>query len=107
MDYTIFQERLRALMDSRGYNIKTLAMEIGMAEPTISRYLTGGRTPDLPYIVKLAGFFDVSTDWILGIEAERYEVLPKELREVASLYSAASEDDRRVVQAVLRKYKKE
>lgn len=105
MDYSIFQERLRALMDSRGYGIKGLADNMNITSATLSRYLSGNRSPDLVYVVKLAEFFGVSTDWMLGINDDRYETLPPEIREVSQLYFLASDDDRKVVQAVLKKYK--
>lgn len=105
MDYSIFQDRLRQLMESRGLNNKALADEVNITTAALSRYLTGHRTPDLKYVVKLAEYFGVSVDWILGINGDRYEVLPQEIQDIAYLYSLANPDDRRVVHAVLDKYK--
>jgi len=107
MDYTYFQENLRKLIESRGKMIKDVAMDNQMTPATLSRYLSGHRTPDLPYVVRLAEYFNVSVDWILGINGDKFEVLPKEIQEFAQLYSLASMDDRRVVQAVLNKYREE
>lgn len=106
MDYSIFQSRLKQLMESRGLNNKALADAVNITTATLSRYLSGNRTPDLPYVVKLSEFFGVSIDWMLGINGDRYEVLPQEIQDVAYLYSLADPDDRKVVQAVLNKYKK-
>lgn len=105
MDFHVFQERLRILMDNHGYTMKSLSDEIGISAATLSRYLSDRRSPDLPYIVKLAEFFNVSVDWLIGLTGDRYEILPKDLQEVAYLYSVATEDDRRVIQAVLNKYR--
>ena len=105
MDYSIFQERLRMLIDSRGYGMKGLADDMNITSATLSRYLSGNRSPDLGYVVKLAEFFGVSIDWLIGINDDRYETLPPEIREVAHLYCLATDDDRNVVQAVLNKYK--
>ena len=105
MDYSAFRTNLYNLMHARGITIKALGEEINASAPTISRYLSGDRTPDLPYVVKLAGYFNVSIDWLLGVNGERFEVLPKEVQDVAHLYQLASVDDRRVIQAVLGKYK--
>lgn len=106
MDYSTFQIRLKQLMESRGLNNKALADAVNITTATLSRYLTGHRSPDLPYVVKLSEFFGVSVDWMLGINGDRYEVLPQEIQDVAYLYSLASTDDRTVIQAVLNKYKK-
>lgn len=106
MDYSIFQTRLKQLMDSRGLNNKSLADDVNITTAALSRYLTGHRTPDLKYVVKLSEYFGVSIDWLLGINDDRYEVLPQEIQEIAYLYSLADSDDRKVVQAVLNKYKR-
>lgn len=105
MDFTIFQTRLRELMDSRGLSMKALAEHANTTSATVSRYLSSNRTPDLAYIVKLAEFFGVSVDWLLGLDDDRYAPLPKEYKELVDLYSVATPDDRRVVQAVLSKYR--
>lgn len=76
-----------------------------MSTPTLSRYLAGKRTPDLPYVVKISEYFNISIDWLLGLNGEKFDVMPPEIQEVALLYSVATKDDRRVVQAVLGKYK--
>lgn len=105
MDYTMFQQRLKQLMDSHGLSIKGLADLINVTSATVSRYLNGKRCPDLPYVVKLSEHFGVSIDWLLGINGDRYDVLPQDIQEVAFLYSLATKDDRGVVHAVLGKYK--
>lgn len=105
MDYTIFREHLRQLVDSRGKTIQDLAADLNMSTPTLSRYLTGNRTPDLPYVVKISEYFNISIDWLLGLNGEKFELMPPEIQEVAELYSLATLDDRRVVQAVLSKYR--
>jgi len=105
MDFTIFKQNLRHFMESRGYTIQGLAEDVELPSATISRYLSGDRTPDLKYVIKLAEFFDVSVDWLLGLSGDKYDVMPQELQDVATLYSLATPDDRRVVQAVLNKYR--
>lgn len=104
-DYSQFQENLRRLIDSRGLSIKALGEELNMTPATLSRYLTGTRTPDLIYVVKISEYFSVSIDWILGLNGDKFDVMPKEVQEISNLYQLASSDDRRVVQAVLNKYK--
>lgn len=69
--------------------------------------LTGDRLPEITYLVKVAEHFHVSLDWLVGLSGDKYELMPPELQEVASLYGAANADDKRVVQAVLQKYRLE
>lgn len=104
MDFTYFQENLKRLMSSRGFSMKALSEEVGITAATISRYLSGNRTPDLLQIVKIASYFNVSIDWLLGLNGDKFEVMPKEIQDIAHLYTLATPDDRRVVQAVLHKY---
>lgn len=102
-----FGERLSMLIESHGYTVKTLSEEIGMTQATLSRYTTGGRNPDISYILKIAEFFQVSVDWLLGLNDDRYESLPQDVAELVDLYTLASAADRKVIQVVLEKYKKE
>ena len=107
MDYTPFQENLKRLMSSRTFSMKLFGEEVGITAATLSRYLSGNRTPDLPYVVKIAEYFNVSIDWLLGLNGDKFDVLPKEIQDIAHLYTLATPDDRRVVQAVLHKYMEE
>lgn len=104
-DYTTFRKNLKALMESRGFSNLSFAEEIGITAPAISRYLTGNRKPELPYVVKIAQYFNVPIDWLLGLNGDRFDIMPQELQEVVYCYSLATLDDRHVVQAVLQKYK--
>ncbi len=105
MDYTIFKEHLRHLMKTRNLSMKALGEELNVTPATLSRYLSGDRTPDLPYVVKIASYFNVSIDWLLGFNGDKFDIMPVEVQEIATLYQLASPQDRRVVQAVLDKYK--
>ena len=42
-----------------------LAMELNMAQNTLSQYETGVREPDLKTLKILADYFNVSTDYLL------------------------------------------
>ncbi len=99
-----FCQNLAALLSSRGYNYARLAEETGITPATISRYMTGKRTPDLDCACKIAKFFCVSLDWLLGLSDSKYDVFPEETRKIVTAYSVASRDDTAVVQAVLKKY---
>jgi transcriptional regulator with XRE-family HTH domain len=78
-----------------------------MSHVSLSRYLNNHRDPELQYVMMFAQYFHVSIDWLLGFSDDRYELLQPEIRELVSLYSYASPDDRRVIEAVLSKYRKE
>ena len=107
VDYSIFQKNLRDLIESRGKMVYEVAEETGISKISLSRYLNNHREPDLKYVVALAQYFNVSVDWLLGINGDKFDVLPPEIQEIVHLFSLASPDDRRVIEAVLGKYREE
>lgn len=105
MDLAIFSSRLKQLIDSHGTNGKEVAPEIGISEAAVSRYLRMLRIPDVNSIIKIAEYFNVSTDWLLGMTDDPYDTFASDIREFVSLYKVASEDDKYIISAVLKKYK--
>jgi transcriptional regulator with XRE-family HTH domain len=65
---TVFSERLSALMKSGQVTQVMLAEGIGAGQPTISRYLAG-QLPKAEELLKLARFFDVPMEVVLGTDA--------------------------------------
>lgn len=61
-------KNLRALRNEFGLSMKALGQEIGVAESTISLYETGKRTPDITTLIRLADYFDVPVDDLIGHE---------------------------------------
>lgn len=69
MDFDIdkFSYRLIVLMEDYNMSQVDLAKKIGISNVTISRYISGDRTPRLDVVTKIATAFDVSIDYLLGI----------------------------------------
>lgn len=106
MDYNeAFKTNLRALIESRGVLGKDVAEAINSTPISISRYLKGAREPELKYVVALAEYFDVSIDWLLGLNEDKFSLLPPDVQEIIDLYSLASAYDRAIIQRTLSKYK--
>ena len=57
-------ERIRWLLEKNGMSQADLARSIGVAETTISRYLSGKRRPKAPFLGKVAKLFGVSMYWL-------------------------------------------
>ena len=104
LKYDKFQERLSSLIESKGVLGKDLAYGIESTPATISRYLTQNRDPELEYVYRIAKYFDVTIDWLLGISDDKQEIYTAEAKHISELYSKASVDDQAVVKTVLRKY---
>ena len=58
--------RLRDLRKKRGLSQLKVAMDLNMSQNSISRYETGDHEPGLKELIRLADYFDVSTDYLLG-----------------------------------------
>lgn len=61
-----FSEILRSLLEDKHLTQKTVATNIGIAQNTLSSYVTGKRQPDLQMLCALADYLDVSPDYLLG-----------------------------------------
>ena len=102
---SVFAERFNALISARGMTPKDFSVETGIPDATVYRYLNSSRIPKIDNIIKIAEYFDVSIDWLLGLSGDMHERLSEATVSVAQRYSMASPDDRRVVETVLEKYK--
>ncbi len=58
--------RLKELRNKLGLSQTQLANQIGIAQNTLSQYEKGTRQPDHETLKKLADYFDVSIDYLLG-----------------------------------------
>lgn len=63
----VFGDRLRSLRLSRNLTQSTLGDAFDVAQQTIGKWEKGvGASPDPEMIVRIADYFDVSTDYLLG-----------------------------------------
>lgn len=60
-------ERLKELMEEAGLNNSALAEKINFEQSEISKFLRAERMPSAATLVKLADFFNCTTDYILGL----------------------------------------
>ena len=101
----VFAERLGQLITAHGMSPKDFAIEMGIPDVTIYRYLHAQRTPKIDNILRFALYFNVSIDWMMGLPGDMHERWSESTIRVAQQYTMASPDDRRVVDMVLAKYK--
>ena len=62
-----FPNRLKELRKSKSATQKAIAEFIGVAERQYQDYEYGKHKPNYEYVVKLAEYFNVSTDYLLGL----------------------------------------
>ena len=63
-----FATRLRELRIENNLSQQKLAIEIGVTQKAIDFWEKNINEPKASYIIKLAKYFNVSADYILGIE---------------------------------------
>ncbi len=63
-----FSERLKELRTERGLLQSQLGEIMGVRQVTVCTWENGTRQPDFETLKKIAKYFDVSTDYLLGLE---------------------------------------
>lgn len=61
-----FPSNLRTLLEEKGTTITALANELGISRQAVSQYADGTGQPNAEKLGRIADYFDVSTDWLLG-----------------------------------------
>ena len=64
----VFGERLKDLRVERGLASTTLAKELGVRDTTILRWEKGIMIPTIIYLYRIAVYFGVSADYLIGLE---------------------------------------
>ena len=63
-----FSKRLKELRQSRNLTIWTLAKELNVSDAAISRWENQLRIPNIVDLKKIAEFFNVSADYLIGLQ---------------------------------------
>ncbi|MBQ6727836.1 MAG: helix-turn-helix transcriptional regulator [Clostridia bacterium] len=63
-----FGEKLKALRTEKGLGQVQLAKELQVSKSVISLWETGGSEPTLSNLAKIAAYFNVSIDYLAGID---------------------------------------
>ena len=66
----VFRERLKELRKSRGLTQKDIAAILSVSQTCYAGYEQGYREPDFKTLCKIALYFDVTSDYLLGLEDE-------------------------------------
>ncbi|MDY3905209.1 MAG: helix-turn-helix transcriptional regulator [Lawsonibacter sp.] len=109
MDVLKVVENIQRICKEKGTNPTTAGKESGAGKDLVTNMKKKGTRPSIERIRLLADYLGVSPNDLLGEETEKPTVkddgFTEEERLLVLAYRAASEDDRAVVDAALRKYK--
>ncbi|MDR1892151.1 MAG: helix-turn-helix domain-containing protein [Oscillospiraceae bacterium] len=73
-----FSDKLRALIEERDLTQKQVAADLNIAPSTVGGYVQGSSEPDFETLSRLAKYFDVSADYLLGLQTGFTATLPEE-----------------------------
>lgn len=62
-----FPQRIKKARTDAGYSQEQIADELKVNRTSLSKYETGVQEPSLETLAKLAQFYNVSIDWLLGV----------------------------------------
>lgn len=63
-----FTKRLKELLQESGKTQKEICDELGISKQKMSKWKTGYNEPCLNEVIMLAKYFDVTTDYLLGVD---------------------------------------
>ncbi|MNN53936.1 HTH-type transcriptional regulator Xre [compost metagenome] len=76
-------DKIAALREKRGLTQEDLAAKIGISRASLSHYEKNRREPDYTTMTKLADFFHVSVDYLLGRTSEPSKIADLAVRDFA------------------------
>lgn len=103
---SILSQNLSSLRKKRGISQKSAASQLGISQALLSHYEKGIRECSLEFLGKLADFYNVSTDYLLGRE-DTYALNPlmKAMQGKSTEHSPEHENSKRItLQAIARIY---
>ncbi len=63
-----FTERLKSLIAGSGKTQSQISAEMGITKQKLSQWKSGYIQPNIDDIIMLAKYFDVSSDYLIGLE---------------------------------------
>lgn len=67
----MLNEQIRELRNIRGIIQIQLANKLGVTKQSVSNWENDNILPSIEMLVKIANFFEVSTDYLLGLDKKR------------------------------------
>lgn len=101
--YEIYQK----LLDMNGVKSADVARATGISNMTFSDWKKGKSTPKMDKIEKIAKYFGVTTDYMMGKKSEVPSAsMADDHLELIKLYSSLSEADQKAIMQIMRSMNK-
>lgn len=103
----MFYDKFKQLCDSRGISCNKAALEIGLSNATPTKWKKTGATPVGETLDRIAAYFDVTTDFLLGKEKTPTVSGERNILDEVDVgfygeYKELSEDDKETVRDMVR-----
>lgn len=95
----VFYERLASCCANAGTNVTTFTVDVlGLSKSTPTNWKKGVNYPNADTVIKVAKYFGVSSDYLLGLSdhSKSIDYLSDSERELLSLFRAADSKDAEV-----------
>lgn len=89
-------EKIQLLMMSRHMNKADLAKAVGVSSGNLNDWSSGRSSPSVEKLIKLADFFDVSLDYLVGRD-DRYPAPTPDTFELIRMYDNLDREGRTIV----------
>jgi len=99
-----FATQLKKILEKRGMAQRSLAEKLNTTEVSISRYVSGDRTPNIEMLVAIAQILNVSLDTLVGVEPPSQRRQPLDTTILVNCYMKATAPDRGVLWSLLDRY---
>lgn len=84
-------DRFVQLLQEKGITAYRVSKETGVTQTTLSDWKTGRATPKTATLQKIADYFDVSLDWLVGNSNTRQK--SNELNDIYFSFAKQAQDD--------------
>lgn len=89
-----FSDKLRMLIDEKNITQKFLASELRIPVSTLGGYVQGTSEPDFETLKIIAGYFDVTIDYLLGVHQK--DATSNKEEELLRVFRALSDEQKEV-----------
>lgn len=89
-----FGDTLRCLLEDNDKTQKEIAQALNIAPTTLDNYIRNLREPDFDTLIRIANYFNVSTDYLLGNEHNKN--LTAEEERLINIYSKISPNNKKM-----------
>jgi transcriptional regulator with XRE-family HTH domain len=105
MENKVFQERLKKLRKERNLSQDEVGIPLNISGRTVGNYESGEREPALDTLIKIADFYGVSADYLLGrTESRGVDSVNEEVSMLENLPDKARDEVRVLMEYIRYKY---